>query len=380
MSIGDLRLFCLLTVLFVSACESPEAKDTLTENGPFVYPIDLGAASVDFLDQVESISVFGFEESEESLLEISSLFIDYENGLIVVNESSGDVFVFDGEGSFVSKFNRKGGGPEEYDEMAYTVYRNGFIETYNYSKKRLVRYDLQGKYLGETKLPYQATYVLFDKDRYLVSMGGSSAFDSAKYNLRFMDVDGNEYGKALPFDTEIPFGIVSPINAFSALDDQILFNELLSDSIVLIGESDVTSYVKFDFDDQWFWTEDMYARGNESMGLINTANKVWIYNWAMGKDRIELSYNTSFQDYRRGFINRSTGEFRHYDYPSWGEEIPSIRSVRFEGGLLVTTMLSDVLDAFIDKLGEGRYSIESGQTLDELLQSENPIIVKIKFY
>ncbi|MFT6871687.1 MAG: hypothetical protein ACJAVN_000689 [Roseivirga sp.] len=374
---------CFLALLCLFACQSKQSIENLPDQGPSVYTIDLNAKSVGFLDQIESISIFSFEETSESLLSMNSFFFDYEDGVIVVQEGEGTVFVFDKQGSFVSKFERKGDGPEEYKSMQNTVYRDGFIETYDMQKQRLVRYSLEGDFLSELKLPYRAMHVLHEDDKYLLSMGNKSEGDSANYNLIILDEEAQVLSKGLPIDKPVPFPIATGINEFKRVDDQVVFNALLTDSLMLIDGLEAKPFIKFDFGDDWFWTEEMYADGGKAMSAISQAveedGKVWIYTWAIGPNRIEMSYNTSFSNSRNGYVDRATGEFHHYDYGGWGDGKPQIRVVRFEGDELLLMMTSDTLDPLVQKLGEDKYRVLGGVSLERIMESENPVMVWVKF-
>ena len=178
--------------LILISCQSESSEKVVTPDGPIIYPIDITAEGVDFLSQVESISIFGFEETEESLLKPSSLFFYHKDGVLVIEEQAGTIYVFDKSGSFVSKFNHKGDGPEEYGQMWNTVYRNGFVETYDMPKQQLVRYDLEGDFLGKLKLPHRANHLIYTGERYVLSMGNKIAEDSASNNIISVDNQGNE--------------------------------------------------------------------------------------------------------------------------------------------------------------------------------------------
>lgn len=42
-------------------------------------------------------------------------------------------------------------------------------------------------------------------------------------------------------------------------------------------------------------------------------------------------------------------------------------------------MTPDVLETFINELGEGNYIVDGGVSLEALMASENPVMVHIKF-
>lgn len=370
-------LYCVLLFLGFSACQLQEqGNETLTDD-PTVYTIDLNAESVEFMDQIESISIFGFEETEESLLNSSSLFFSYEDGVIVVDEVSGSVYKFDANGNYSSKFNRMGGGPEEYQSMQNTVYRDGLIETYDVSKQRMSSYDLEGNFLKALKLPYRASHAIFNDGHYLLSIEIATKSDSLSQKIAFLDVEGQEYDRALPVYTPSPFPMRTTINDFRIADGRLLYAALLTDSVLVIDDSEVKSFIQFDFGEDWFWTEEIYANKN-AMDLLPTANKVWYYEWVLGPERIEMTFSISFSEVRRGYIDRKTGQFFEYKFKAWGGEYPGMRNLKFEDGKLLMVMTPDILDAFINELGEERYQLDA-LSLERIMDSENPTLVWVKF-
>lgn len=369
----------LLILVLVLSCQPKGLEESPPSLESFVYKMDLKAKSVDFLSQVESISVFGFEETEHSLLNPSSLFFNYEDGVLVVNEGSGTVYVFDVEGSYVKKFNRKGNGPEEYRSMHNTVYRDGLIEIYDVTGQKIMQYSLDGGFLSALRLPYKATHAIFNDGHYLLSIGHVLKGDTTSYKIALMDLEGKEYARALPFDTPPPFPALTDANDFRMAGNKLLFSTaLLTDSIWQVDGTDVKPFIRFDFGEDWFWTEEMYADGN-AMSAVSGANKVWIYTWVLGPERIEMTYNTDFIEPRRGYVDRSTGQFYHYKFNAWGGKNPDIRNVRFEGNELLMIMTPDLLEVFMTELGGEKCEITVDISLKDLLASENPLMVNVRF-
>ena len=370
-----LTLMFPLCVFSCGVNGSDDSKSTLEST---VYKIDLNADKVDFLSQIAAISIFGFEETEHSLLNPSSFFFNYENGVIVVDEVSGTVYLFDLEGRYLRKFNRMGRGPEEYQSMQNTVYRDDLIETYDVRGKKVKQYDLEGNFLSELKLPDETNHALFNDERYLLSVGNELKIDSTSHKIIFLDLEGKEYAQALPYNIPPPFPMRTNINDFAIAGEQLLYAALLTDSVVMIDGTDVKPFIRFDFGEDWFWTDEMYADG-EAMAALYNVSKVWIYTWVLGPGRIEMTYSISFSEVRKGYVDRSTGQFYHYKFNAWGDEIPDIKSVRYEEDELLTIITPDVLDVFKSELGEGKYKVRGGVSLESIMASENPVMVRIKF-
>lgn len=378
-----MRGHCITFFFFsflILGCQ-PKTEDELTveDSNFFSYPIDINARSVRFIDQVESLEVLGFEESNESLMKSEVEVFMYEEGYIVIDKNLGTVFLFNKDGTYKSKFNRKGQGPEEYPYLYKNQYRDGFIETYVENTEKLMTYDLKGNFIKSLKLPYPAAHVLHFNDGYLLGMGNQIGYDSITHDVIFTDKQMKPYAFALPFDKPNGVPITAPYNEFRLYRDKVLFNPFWTDSVYQIKENKVSPFIHFDFGKDWLWDEVPLSREFNTT-IIEGKSKVWGYTWVMGQDRIEMTYMTSFErPPGLGYVNRRTKEFLNYKY-DWSvrNQMP-FTPLRFEDDKLLAIFTVDELGLVIDELGLEHVSSKGFLSEEQVLESENPILVWIKF-
>jgi hypothetical protein len=106
-----IALFLLVSQLFLASCsEKKSDKD--------IRVIDiagsLGKGRIIPLSEIAGeVTYIPLETTDSSLVgRISSIF--YENNQIYIVHSSGTISIFDENGKFIRKINRKGNGPQEY--------------------------------------------------------------------------------------------------------------------------------------------------------------------------------------------------------------------------------------------------------------------------
>ncbi len=374
----DFSLPLFLLPFLIIACQTSEEGQSTNETRAFrTYQIDVKAKSVLFEDQIASLELLGFEESPESLLNGDVLFFKSEGGYVVVDEKAGDVLLFDENGVYQSKFNRKGDGPKEYAYMRQTQYREGLIETFVLGTKKGVQYDLEGNFLQKLELPYFASHVFYHNGGYLLGMGNQVGLDSVDHDVIFADEQMKPYAFALPFDKPKGVPLAGPDNEFRLFNDKVLFSPFWTDSVYQINDNQASPYLRFDFGDAWLWDE-IPLSNDFNVNIIQ--GRVWSYTWVIGEDRIEINYMTDLdQPPGIGYIDRRTGKFLHYKF-DWSERqrLPYM-PLRFEGDELLAVFLADELGEIIQTVGDENVAVKGFLSIDEVLASENPVLVWVKF-
>jgi hypothetical protein len=145
------RLLILITLSFF-ACNRPDKRptDVITLDVNKQYP------------KKEAVPIQDIADVEYIPLETNDAFLCDENGDVIYIDSDyilysngryGDIFLFNGSGASISKFNRKGQGPEEYLALMSTVFdkENKEIYVHDYSERILV-YDLEGQFKRKLSL------------------------------------------------------------------------------------------------------------------------------------------------------------------------------------------------------------------------------------
>ena len=374
------RLYLMLPlVLLVAACGSAPKENASTEASFYSYPIDRNAPKVDFYDQIESVRLLGLEETDESLLQPFLVHLPTDNELLIVDEGSGVVYRYSKQGEYIDKFSHKGDGPEEYAGMQNTFWDGTALVTFDNRNSELLSYTATGEFISAEKLPTRVMHVMKRGNTWYWSKGNILNEDSLKYNLLVADEALKIQQYIKPVGEADPFPIMGSINDLRTFNDKILFNTLISDSVFVVETDTIAPFIHFDFGDEWFWTEEMRGDAGMAMGAIEQANKVWVFNWFLTNDRVELSYNLSFNDSRRGFIERKTGKFYHYS----GEALEKI-PVQYFGvddtaDAFFGTTNFEGLEKIVEGLDESQIEVLGSLSLEDMLNMENPTLIWVTF-
>ncbi len=139
-------IIVLAALLF--ACNSSETSKE-TELPVVDVNKEYPEKEINFQD-VFDVEYIPLETRDDVLLE-DWVGIDYESKdtIIITNRKQGDIFIFDGKGKFLSKFNKKGQSGEEYTYLGQVVYTPGSKEIFifdKWGKKKVFVYDLKGTF------------------------------------------------------------------------------------------------------------------------------------------------------------------------------------------------------------------------------------------
>ncbi len=138
-------------------------------------------------------------ETRDDVLLSSSAKIDYlaKDRVVISNRIEGDIFLFDGAGKLLSKFNHKGQGAEEYIRIKDVLYnpptQEIFLLTKGKPENQILVYDMQGAL--QRKIPLKSQEGLrsltnFDAKRFLAYEepnflpSKSSAFEELKKEVK----------------------------------------------------------------------------------------------------------------------------------------------------------------------------------------------------
>ncbi|OFY91472.1 MAG: hypothetical protein A2266_09990 [Bacteroidetes bacterium RIFOXYA12_FULL_40_10] len=108
---------------------------------------------VSIFDLVDSISVVKLETNDQCLIKNIDKIIPFENRLYIFDSRLNIVFCFDQDGKYLFKINKKGRGPDEYENATFVN-----IDRYNNLIMILVPwgylhyYDLNGNFISKIEL------------------------------------------------------------------------------------------------------------------------------------------------------------------------------------------------------------------------------------
>lgn len=350
------------------------------------FKIDLNAPKVDFFEAVEHIEIIPLEETESSLLGDIDYYFKTTSGFVIPNKTSDKrdrLVIFDDQGNYINEINRSGLGPEEYRNISAAWFKNGSIELFSGWSRKILRYSANGEFIETVEAKYDKNIsgwaMTPSQNGYVFHQTGTPPGGS---ELIFTDNLLNLLAKGAPIDKPHPLPF-SQRKVFSSLGKSIFYAKPLRDSIFQIIDGKAYPKFKFDFKDEWLWSNPKYTESPDiAMKAIAQESKVFMVLPDIGERHIFLTYlyndNTAIFE-KKGYIDRETGDFFRFDLRKKDKKDFSIKFLAWVNGRLVSSLSVYDAEEFLENLDKAQYTIAGDLSQNDLKYSENPVLLKIKF-
>lgn len=348
--------------------------------------IDVNATKVDFFESIESVEFVRLEETDNSLLERVYHYLPVPGGFAIPQKGSKKVFVFSETGEYRSVIDRFGQGPEEHSGFCCYWEEDGGVALFGRMMKVHI-YDLEGNHMGTKKLsfkgageaqagyPYQDGYIVttsgkLQQDFSLDVAGHHVVFFDNKLQIKFVRIPVKEVH---PF----PFGLSKELIHHG---DDIYYKKVLRDSVYKVVGDDLEPFMRFDFGDLWSWN-DPNTKYSMSTAFQEKKREDMIYEFEplFGKEKVFITYYYTLKKYYRGYVDIGSGKFYPFNLRKADREEFKIIPIDWFGDRLLFSVDTYELEEFVQRLGKEKYSIKGNVALDEILQSENPVLAWVTF-
>lgn len=270
-------LFYLAFMALLFSCSN--TKDDATE----YIKIDIVNSTINASDIFSKVDVF---KIEGIILGKIKKIIEHDN-FIYIHTSSGEkrIHLFDKTtGDIVKSIGIIGKGPNEFHNVKNIFVFNNSLFAYDFMKKNIHQFTLNGERLSVIKLPDFAEDVNFtDTNTLVLYKTGRSSPDSKKeYKVNVYDFPTLALKKQF-----YPLQLVEEERSFSQLNiilrvgDKLLLTEPFSNVIYEIQTNGLDTFCSFDFDHFGLPTEQ-YENENldlsEFIRYCRNSNSVWNIN------------------------------------------------------------------------------------------------------
>jgi hypothetical protein len=352
------------------------------------FKIDIDAPRSSFFDAIEHIEIIRLEETGSSLLSSMNGYFKIPSGIAIPNKGENPpytIVLFDETGNYKNVIDRNGPGPEEYSNISSVWFNKGKIEIFSGASRNLQRYTVEGKYIetinagydksifGASMIPHQNGYLFHQ-------VNPSSPIKTIAYDgLFFLDEKLNVTGTGVainsPNRTPINFG-----KQLSQHKGSAYYKKDLNDTVFQVLGDKVFPRFKFDFGDNWAWSDpksnatlkNAFRTALSSEGAVEVVPEI-------GTNLIALTYYVSLKNEEKGFVNRESGKFTRFDMRKENKEKYELRFIQWEGDNLVSSIAAYDFKEFMQNLKKDQFTVAGGVDLEEIFQSENPVLLKIKF-
>lgn len=246
----NIKIILILVSLLSFSCKQEKHSDSscLIINSKFTEK-----DYIKLSDFVESIEIIPLETNQEYLVETVGKILKYKD-LYYIGSATGlinKILVFDENGKFIYKLDKKGMGPNEYTDIRdFDVIDKDRIVIISRSNPSIHIYDIhKDTCILHNKIDIYPNNILA-KDNYFYIMNDGTPFNRKTNDLIFKyDEEGN-YIKSFFNTTQSTLEVVSnilPLISLSSYNNDIYFNYPLSNTIYKINDNQISSEYKLDF-------------------------------------------------------------------------------------------------------------------------------------
>ena len=219
------------------------------------------------------LEIIPLETNSESIIHDIDRIVTDDNFLYILDRARGAILIFDKNGYFIQKIDRKGRGPEEYTSLIDFAFNrsSGQFSVVTDRPGNLIKYDLNGRFVNSEKLP-----VLFEE---IANYNGQDVL----FNTRKQDRNNNnyylwfksdkEYTKRLPVEKT---NSIYPQGPLIVESQHICFTGRYDNVIMKIMDEDAVPLYYLDFGKHWL-SDGRFADNEQNIPFFTSeshANKI----------------------------------------------------------------------------------------------------------
>ena len=348
------------------------------------FKITPDASKYDLFELIDTIEVIRLETTIESRLKEVNYYTHTQNGFIIPDQGTKEIYFFTKDGTYQHKISRLGQGAEEYGGFSNVWVKDEFIEFYDSQNQKLHRYTREG-ILVEVVEPdidrgWRTGSMHPTSNGYIINMLDPSLNDRTDMLAIFLDAQLKLNQIVARQSPPNPF----PVNLgqrFSKTDTALFYRPVMSDIIYQVDNNQAKPFAKMELGEHWLWSDPLIASDLSlaSTLIIKDDTHVFEILPKIGNKYIALTYYYTLKKTGHGLIERTSGRFWPLKLQKKDKSNFSLKFLDWEGERLVTTLPSYELEEFLVRFDKGQWSIRGGHSLESLLNSENPVIIKVKF-
>jgi len=150
MSIKNNVIVGSLLLLICASCSKERHVSSFGKNSPVVVDIDLDPNRMNFLEIsefIDSVKLIRLETTDECLISNVADVLFYEELMVIHDEKTRSVLIFDNDGNYKNKISALGSGPNEYRNITRVLIDEvkKQLILYDEDSRKLLFYTLDGK-------------------------------------------------------------------------------------------------------------------------------------------------------------------------------------------------------------------------------------------
>ena len=279
--------FTLLALLCFSSCQSNEPSGTPVQN----VVLDLDLDQKLFLSEIaDSIEIIPLEQTDGSDIGEVWRIIPYKGRFYILNAINNYyihyVLVFDNQGRFIYKLDKRGQGPGEYtslNDIAIDPLKDELVLLT--ASHGIFRFDLNGNFTNRVKS-------VFGSDLAIDSVGNIYQTlwcnDNNPNRLLFLSQSDSTYFYRVTKDDYVRLNQYGHSNLFDCYNGNVYYSNSYCDTIFNVTNAQITPYLYINYNGKNFPTKEVFKEGYDFYAINAEKNN---YKDRFRTDTYQISDN-----------------------------------------------------------------------------------------
>ena len=318
-------LYCIFLVVLFSSCishnKNVKGKPVNVTTGLHYHDtvitikIEPEMGLLDLTDKITNVKYIPLETTRESVIgEISKVILHKGNFYIMDDNITKTVFVFDGNGKFITKICRRGRGPGEYNDLwDFDIdTENDQILLYC-GPRKMIRTTLAGELVSEHRASFYGHSIASMPNKgyaaYLY-FSNNTSFQINEHSLIYLDSLGNIVKGMFPYDHS-KFGKYSNVwqaSIFYTYQNKKYLYPSTKDTVYRLSPDGLTPVYRFDFG-KYSIDKTIFSKPVEEQDRFFKGNTKYARLFFMTETDHVLHFHVAVNGIiHRVYYSKSTGE------------------------------------------------------------------------
>lgn len=296
------NLFLSLLVISFFSCQNAKDSGLSVKN----IVLDLNTSQELRLSEIaDTVEMIPLEQVYDSDIAQVERIIPYKGHYYILNTisfSNGRVLVFDKEGNFVRKIDKRGGGPGEYaDVQDIAINPKNDELTFMTQPKGIYRYDMEGNFISKVKGGYGNSIAVDSQNNYYLT---KNCRKETPYSLLLVnEMDSISFSEVSP-DYFVMFNHYSYANELDFNNGRVYYSPSCCDSIFEVTGGMKIPYLYIDYNGRNLPVDKIFAEDRNVTESMRIAKS---YSDCIQTDGYRIAdkflYVASMDGERNGFIS-----------------------------------------------------------------------------
>lgn len=319
-------------------------------------------------NEFDSVKYVKLEMSDKCVIRNITKVHIHNNQIIIVDQSTNEIHIFDEFGKFLKSINKKGNGPGEYVALSNVSFGDSSILITDWMSLKFLQYDFNGNFIKERHNVRSASWVWPLSDKSFVE---ANCIRENPYELTFTNENQTEVGWARPHKTNLPLPSGTLIRGY---DGNLYYLGNLCDTIFLVSENSLKPYLNLGLRSnealEHFYAEAFATKNNHKFSkYVDNKSPIPVFcRFIENKDY----WMIQFHDDKYGYvsvIDRATNMANTYLQQDWqrGNVYNIVKAMEITDDNWV---VSTVCESDANSVSQKRFEESIAQMSDEKLKEE----------